>query len=480
MTREEMISKMEALGIDGGSKLNMRSEAIQRKQQVRRIPRLAKKIKKKSKLLIVADLAVPFNPETGEKDDMFNEVTKYRPAFSATSVALLLKGKAAENQKLKSSLMRRAGVSEWDTSNVETFTKADWEIFYKYRVPRVFTIPVVSIDIPVMNNGPFGRDYAIDVKRDPDTGEVVGELPAVLKAYNLFRDLAYEEVAEYNEKVKRGELKKTEKQQKDDRRVIFNKNPFSDDHPANYLQIIELPLTNNYNLSGDVNFKAYTADDIRQFLVQSRESKKLRNVLEEYLSGNLEQYDTHFDFYEIDMSCPQTGDESTNEGKMEIGQDTVFEKPGFKLSECPDDGEATALIRDFIDSDPEIETTMLRSLYITKYDESIGDQVITSLHTVMDLSNDYLTDAVILRHREIISEAFGEEGELLIESADADISGREKGITDSERKSINEEIQAYDLESGEFTGDGLFGEDEVDVELLGSDNSDDKCDLPFN
>ena len=65
MNTQELIQRMSEAGQKGGSELNMRSEELQTKQRVARIPSLKKKLKKKSKLLLVLDLAIPFNPETG-------------------------------------------------------------------------------------------------------------------------------------------------------------------------------------------------------------------------------------------------------------------------------------------------------------------------------------------------------------------------------------------------------------------------------
>ena len=60
MTYEEMMEKMAQVGSDGGSALHMRSEDLQHKVKVKSIPRLKNALKKKSKLLLDAELAFPF------------------------------------------------------------------------------------------------------------------------------------------------------------------------------------------------------------------------------------------------------------------------------------------------------------------------------------------------------------------------------------------------------------------------------------
>ena len=123
-----MIEKMQDASI-GASKLSMRSENAQKVHRTHRFPRLRRELKKKSKLLVFAELALPFNPESGEEDDTYNSDTKFRPTFSATTTALMLKAKADTDDVLKNALMRRAGKTEWDTSS-EEFTKDKKSIFF--------------------------------------------------------------------------------------------------------------------------------------------------------------------------------------------------------------------------------------------------------------------------------------------------------------------------------------------------------------
>ena len=173
MKTSELMALMEKAGQKGGSELNMRSEDLQKKKRAPRIKMLKKELKKKAKELIVLEIALPFNPATGEEDEMFNPSHKFRPPVSATSAALIIKKYANESAATKERLMKRAGITEWDTSDPDTFTEQDAEVLKKYRVPRLFTINVVSVKIPAITKD-RSRDYAIKVNRDPNTGDIVG------------------------------------------------------------------------------------------------------------------------------------------------------------------------------------------------------------------------------------------------------------------------------------------------------------------
>lgn len=463
MNREEMLEKMSDVSSAGRSQLHMRSEKIQQRNQVKRIPMLKKALRKKSKLLIITDLALPFNPETGVEDEVFNTDNKFRPPYSATTVALMLKLKADTNESLKNALMRRAGVKEWDTSDAEKFTKEDWTIFTKYRVPRIFTVPVVHVNIPVMTNNEFGRDYAISVEYDEATGDIVGDIPGVLKVNKLFRDKIYEELQEYQKGIDAGEIHDTEKQQKQFRRDVYGKNPVSDVQPSNWITAIELPLLNNYTLSGDLDFASFTADTAKSALIISRLSKSISDALGKYRDGSWERYDKNFDYFEIDMCCPTEGDDNSQQGRMTIGKDTQFEKPGYSLCELLDDevlNTTQEALTKYLDSCEDIEEMVRRSIYTPPYSDEVENQIYTSLSSVLDIENDkYLTQRVLDANREVISIAFGGVGSELLDALDAGVSDAAEGALEEDASAAS--AKAYSLDSPEFQDD----QGDLDVEL---------------
>lgn len=452
MTRDEMLAKMAEIGCDGRSKLKMRSEKIQNGQRSKKYARLKKGLKKKSKLLVLTEIAVPFNPETGEEDEMFNYGTKYRPPFSATTVALSLKELANENEVTKQAFMERAGVDTWDTSDATKLTKEDWDIFKKYRVPRIFTIPTVRVNVPVITKSPYGKEYAIHVKRDEDTGEILGEVPVVLQLQRMYQSILYAEVKEYTDKIDRGEINVTEQARKEHISNIYKRNPYSQDHPSNFVMAVELPLTNSYEVSADVSLKNLSETDLFNMTIYSSLSKELRISIDKYKSGEFGRYDTNFDFFEIDMACPTEGNDTTDDGKRDIGKDTKFEKPTVKIEECDAEHSFLNALHKYLDEETDCEETMRRSVYIPPYTEELANQLITSLPTVLDIEkNQYVTNDILINNATLISLAYGDRGDVLIEEADAGVSGRP--TAEYTEEDVAKSAQQFDLNSEEFNDD---------------------------
>lgn len=464
MNREEMIEKMQAIGCDGRSKLKMRSEKIQKGVSSKKYPRLKKALKKKSKLLVLTEIAIPFNPETGVEDDMYNVDVKYRPPFSATTVALSLKELANTNEDTKRAFMDRAGVEEWDTSDFSQLTEEDWSIFKKYRVPRIFTIPTVRINVPVITKSPYGRDYAIHVERDENTGEVVGDVPVVLKLQRMFQSILYGEVKEYTDSIESGETKVTDQVRKEHISNIYKRNPYSQDKPSNFVMALELPLTNKYEISAEAPLKGFTEASVFDSVIYSTLSKELRLCIEKYQNGEYEKFDTNFDFYEIDMACPTEGNDTTDDGRRDIGKDTKFEKPTERINSYGDFAVFSKAFHDFLDNEVDCEETMRRSVYIPPYTPEIENQLISSLPTVLDIENDkYVTNDIILQNAELISLAYQDRGDMLIEKADAKISGKSDAVYSAEE--VASSAQEFDLNSGDFSDDF----DGVDLEEVAVD-----------
>ena len=452
MKTSELMALMEKAGQKGGSELNMRSEDLQKKKRAPRIKMLMKELKKKAKELIILELALPFNPATGEEDDDFNPSHKFRPPVSATSAALIIKKYANESAATKERLMKRAGITEWDTSDPDTFTEQDAEVLKKYRVPRLFTINVVSVKIPAITKD-RSRDYAIKVNRDPNTGDIVGEWPVALKVNKLFRDTEYEEVAEYQDQVEKGVINHTEDQRKKYISAIYQKNPVSDDHPANWVELIEIPLNNQFSVSADFPLAGVSAEDVKEHRLVSRYSKGIREKVDSFMNGDLVKFDKYFDYIEVDMSCPNDGDPTTTQGKMDIGKDTTFEKPTDRLCEVEGYDAFAVTAREMLDQDIDIEKSVLRSVYVSEYNEDVEKQIIAALPSVYELDDKHCTGKVIMANKDIISLAFGDDGLTAIEDADAGITDKGAGSLDEGQSKA--QAKEYDLSSEEFSDEEL-------------------------
>lgn len=451
MTRDEIFSKMMSGEISGQSKLGMRSEAIQHRYSAKRIPKLEKKLKKKSKLLVVAELAVPFNPATGEADETYNPTTKFRPAFSATTTALYLKSMANENEVCKQAFMKRAGVGEWDTSDNTTLTDVDKKVFGKYRVARIFTVPVVKVNIPKMTNRKFAKDYAVYVNRD-DTGKIIGEMPMILKVNKLFRDICYEKCTDLQSKVDSGELTLNQEQISERKKKFRQEVAVSDVSPSNWVQIVELPITSKYELTSEVDLANITPDVLDDMTVIAKVTESIENCINSYIRGDFEMFDKYFDFFEMDMSCPVTGEDDP----MLIGKGTTIDSPKVSLSMNPAAMNHVSKLEqafsEYVDAGEDIESTIRRSTYISDYNEEVDSQIIGTLNTVLDVvDNPFVTKKVIQANAEVIMLAYGDAGAELVEDVDADVSNKSDGALDEAASQA--EAKQYDLTSSAFSTD---------------------------
>lgn len=457
MKFEDLLQELKEKGKDATSEFRLRNEDIQAKDRTARIPRIKKELKKKDKLIIPTELAIPFNPMTGEPDDTYNPACKFRPIKSATSVALMLKELANRNEATKNAFMRRAGIEQWDTSDVSTLTPEDVAIFKKYRVPVIYTLPVVNIDIPAMT-GTYGRDYTIDVERDPISNALKDpdNEPMVLQANRFFRDLAYEEVADYQKKIEDGVLKDTEKVQKETKSKIFGKNPVSDDHPSNWLICVDLPLINTYalNTEAGINYAGMTEEDVRGALGLIRLNKALSESINKYKNGEWIKFDRYFDYWEVDMSCPAEGNTPA-----EIGQATTYEKPTDELKESQYFEQINNAIIQYLDNRQDVEKVFLASVRISAYDEQVERQLVTALSSVIDTESKWLTKEVIKRHAEFLTIVLGEEADTLLLDCEMDSDTRAAGVLD-EAKAKEE----YDLNKMMVDGDDI-DLDEVDMSI---------------
>lgn len=423
---ESFLETLKEIGEDGTSKYQLRNENVQTKNRVARIPKLKKELKKKSKLVIPAELAIPFNPLTGAEDDNYNPDKKFRPNMVPSEAALMLKQYANEHDELKNRLMQRAGLDDWDTSNTEVLTELDKKVFNRYRVPSIYTFQVVHVDIPVMTKD-FGRDYIINVERDPLTGDIIGEEPLALQANRFFRDMCYEEVNALQKQMDDKLVTLTDKQFKERRQQIFGKVAVSDDHPVNFIIAVELPLANNYAIAESCNLATMTSDVIKEHLVLTKLTAGIREAYQKYKDGSWEKYDKYYDFWEIDMACPASTDNGT---PAEIGQNTTYEKPSYPIFDDPNAVKFTKAFAQYTAERENIEQVVVNSVRISKYDDSVERQLCAALPSVIDTTSEYLTKDVINRHTDFITVAMGDEADALLLDAEMDSPDRAKGALD--------------------------------------------------
>ena len=454
---KELQKKMETVGDNGVSKLNMRNEEKQRKFQPKRFNHLKKEKRKKSKLCFVKEIAIPFNPKTGKEDDTYNTGSKWRPPYSVESVIKLVKSYAMESEEAKQALMQHAGISSWDVTDPDTVTDEDYRLFGSYLTARIFSIPVVHVTIPSMCNNAYGRDYTVDVKVDPVTGQYIGEVPLILQAHKFFIEMAYEELADYNDKLSSGVFKHDEKQQKEYRQGIFSKVPISDLAPINFIQAFEIPLNQKFELNDDKCLVTSDKAFVDKQTVLVRMNRTISDVLDKFCGGDYSAVDKYPEYFVVDMSCP-----NDTESPTELGKRTSYERELNTLKDMKGYDNFRAATVDYLDNFKDLEETVFRSSFVSRYDSSVDTQLLTACNSLIDLKNPFLTQKVIESNKDFLMLALGEKFDELQLEVECGISDKAEGNLDS--AAAKQVAKTFDIASQLDDALDAIGTEEITVD----------------
>lgn len=454
---KELQKKMETVGDNGVSKLNMRNEEKQRKFQPKRFNHLKKEKRKKSKLCFVKEIAIPFNPKTGKEDDTYNTGSKWRPPYSVESVIKLVKSYAMESEEAKQALMQHAGISSWDVTDPDTVTDEDYRLFGSYLTARIFSIPAVHVTIPSMCNNAYGRDYTVDVKVDPVTGQYIGEVPLILQAHKFFIEMAYEELADYNDKLSSGVFKYDEKQQKEYRQGIFSKVPISDLAPINFIQAFEIPLNQKFELNDDKCLVTSDKAFVDKQTVLVRMNRTISDVLDKFCGGDYSAVDKYPEYFVVDMSCP-----NDTESPTELGKRTSYERELNTLKDMEGYDNFRAATVDYLDNFKDLEETVFRSSFVSRYDSSVDTQLLTACNSLIDLKNPFLTQKVIESNKDFLMLALGEKFDELQLEVECGISDKAEGNLDS--AAAKQVAKTFDIASQLDDALDAIGTEEITVD----------------
>ena len=454
---KELQKKMETVGDNGVSKLNMRNEEKQRKFQPKRFNHLKKEKRKKSKLCFVKEIAIPFNPKTGKEDDTYNTGSKWRPPYSVESVIKLVKSYAMESEEAKQALMQHAGISSWDVTDPDTVTDEDYRLFGSYLTARIFSIPAVHVTIPSMCNNAYGRDYTVDVKVDPVTGQYIGEVPRILQAHKFFIEMAYEELADYNDKLSSGVFKHDEKQRKEYRQGIFSKVPISDLAPINFIQAFEIPLNQKFELNDDKCLVTSDKAFIDKQTVLVRMNRTISDVLDKFCGGDYSAVDKYPEYFVVDMSCP-----NDTESPTELGKRTSYERELNTLKDMEGYDNFRAATVDYLDNFKDLEETVFRSSFVSRYDSSVDTQLLTACNSLIDLKNPFLTQKVIESNKDFLMLALGEKFDELQLEVECGISDKAEGNLDS--AAAKQVAKTFDIASQLDDALDAIGTEEITVD----------------
>lgn len=430
------------------SQFHLRNEEAQEQIRVAKFGRVEKVLKKRSRLMIPMEIAIPFDPFVGAETDEYNKSSKYRPLISATSMVLMMKALANENEATKAEFMRRANVETWDTSDLENLTEEDKLVFRLYRVPRIFTKPIATINDERITGKDYPVSYAVSVERDPVTGAVIGEWPLFLQANKLYRDMAFEESKHIDKCIqdakdgKAYELKSDiralrgydfadikEKDLKDVKaKHLWTKVFVSEDRPSNYMVVYEFPLTNDLEFDECAKLANITTQEVEAKLKYVSRSKELNLAMENYRNGTYKKHDVNYDFWELDMVCPMTVEDESD--KMQIGKDTKFHAPQEKVSTFEHGEKVMAAVQESLDNSKDWETRFLFSVRARKMDEDVEAKLLDVIESNNELENVFLTEGVLKSNADFISKVYGQAGDMALARLNIGVSGRAAGELD--------------------------------------------------
>lgn len=426
-----------------------RNESLQTKTQVPRISRLKKERKKKSKLLVLREIALDFDPISGVETDMYNRDSKYRPAISATTMMLNLKELADANESTKVALLRKSGldVTEWDTTDITTLNQKDKEVFLKHLYPSIYTVNVCKVRLKSVANGPYGRDFQVDVERDKMTGQVVGEEPITLKLNRFLNMIAAEEYNAFAEENK-DTGKYTDKDLQDMRDTIRDKTVLiSSDRPSNFAIAIEIPLNERTEIPNEFSLKGWEKSDFLEHMVLIPLSGKFKDAINNYKDGNYYKADKHNDFLEIDMYC------TNDEDKMLLGKNTSYEKPSETIKEHADYNTFLNSFREFMDNDNNLEGIFQASNFISKMAKETEDALCDAVAAFIPENDPRITQNVIDANLDVVNRMYSDEF-----LSKADLGLTDKGTSDVKEVEKEESIlrAAFEETGFEFEDGDTF------------------------
>lgn len=435
---KELIQKMKAGEVPSSSEFNLMNEKRQTLPKGAGIKRFSYEFQKKSKVMFFMQMAIPFNPETGKVDDDFNPNKKWRPPISVTTAASIVKQYCLDNAEARVIFEKRAGVTEWDVSDPATLNAKDFKVLREYRTPLILTTEATTINDATITGQDYGIRYSVDIKRDLDTGQVIGEIPPIMKIGNLMSSITFNEVNELGEAInakdpslyknERPFINKTaipactEQDAKEWRSKIFQSGIISSVRPINMLLALEYPLSQTSTMRNSdtnlplVDYTSLEVDDVKSHLVYFDLAKKYQEYVESVASTGAGDY--FWDFIECDISDSTTTEPKDVTAKMAASRSLKPAKSPHSFYNEDDQVMRFDWVNDFLtavagyrDSDPEFEKKMMQFLAtkVRAFDSSLVGSVCDRIKQLYPINYIYLTSDLLKMHKEILLDIYDDE-----------------------------------------------------------------------
>ena len=425
---ESLLDKLKSGEIPASSKLDIINEKRQEIPRGVNIKRFSYEFQKNSRVLFRLQMALPFDPELGEATEDFNPEKKWRPPLSPTTAAKLIKYYAKKNIKTKDLLMRRASISEWDLSNPDELNAQDFKVLRSYRNPLVITTEAITINDAGITGLDFGINYSVPVKRDLQTGQIIGNVPEIAKMGEFMSSVTFAEIRELDEAIISNDPNKYKAQHPfinpsaisvaDDRLKrewigkILGGSIISSVRPQNYLMAFEFKLsftrqTTNEERNPLPIFTALNDDDLKERQIWFNYTKKYKEPLMKILETP--SLDYYWDFVEMDICDNLTHEPKDRQQKAEASRALTPATPSHSFWNI-DSGSLRAdwvkttleALTRFVDDDPKFEEKM--ALFIARQTRAIDDNLVgivaDRIREKIPLSYRYVTDSILKQHKD--------------------------------------------------------------------------------
>lgn len=411
----------------GGGHSALRDERKASYQKKEYIPMLKRESGMVSRLCLVMDVEMFFNPATGEPDEMYNEMCPFRPALAVSTVVEMVKGYMKADPELKAKYMQMAGVEEYEIEDVKCIPAIDYPIFKKYLKFRQFTLPVVTISDSAITHSQYPQKYLFDVPKDPETDEYEGD-HVVLKIAKWFTAVNFAKKNHLDacwEKAKKGEpfdlaplsfstnvlsspdklASLGEKEMKDLYKELRNDSPISGPGPDNSVLVYMFELDKqDRELTNESKtlLRNLTADTLKGQWKTMRSTAEVRDTIlkdKDVLKG----LKYNMDYVEVNMVCP-----SDTQEPMLIGKGTRYKIPDQTEWISRDPAMSAKMLEAHqelcLATFEKIEDLYRQSSRVKKYNEQTDTVLLSHFSTVVDLlENPWATKEVISMNYDLIS-----------------------------------------------------------------------------
>ena len=427
---KEFLESMKENEGAAASRLDLRNEKKQVRLKNQYVPKLSKDKDKCSKLLVLADTAIPFDPFKGETTDFYNPKKKFRPEITIETVIKALKAHfkevGVEDPGYKK-LLEKIDLEELDLTDVEKVTEEEVKAFSKYKVPEMVSLPVMNVLSPTLNNVDFAVPYITNFKRDTEfDGEVILEegekYPEVLRIVELYKQIQIEKHNVWLEENEALDDKKKKRHFGDTLKEV----PISDDYVKNTILAIELPLGSDLRVK---DLSKITVEDLRKAVVHTSYSGDFATRIRDIRTKFKDTRDIYPNFYEVDMTV---GDE---DDKALRARNAKFVNSEFPLKDCEGFSKFLPVLNEFLDGlsgrEEMITSTVARKKINDDFIKNFTE--VLALEVPFDTIEPYLTTNLGKRYGDLLASIY----DLKVDNFLCDVAtgdAKESTITEEQLK----------------------------------------------